>query len=75
MATETLAHAGMAEEVRVSRRRLTDSSVMRGPHRKDAYVSQFGRRLENGPRLHTTNRLQAAVGASLTREEQRYLLT
>jgi len=65
----------MAEEVRVSRRRLADGSVMRGSQRKHTYIGQLRGRLENRPCLHATDRFQATVGASLPGEEERRLST
>lgn len=72
---DDLAHMSMAEEVRMSRRRLTDGSMMRGTQRKYAYVGQFRSRLENGPCLHATDRLEATVGGVLARKKQRRLGT
>jgi hypothetical protein len=43
----------------VSGRLLTDGFVMRDPQRKHTHVVQLRGHLENRPRLHATDRLQA----------------
>src|SRR5919202_1505209 len=69
-----LAHARVAEQVRVDWCRFANWTMFRGAQGQDAHVGALGRLLDDQPGLAALHRPAGAVGVALAREEQRLVV-
>ncbi len=69
--TDDLAHAGMAEQMRVHRRRLADLAVLRGAQRQHLHVRPRRGLLDDEPGLTALEWSARAVSTPFTREKER----
>src|SRR5919197_5380670 len=73
-AAPDLPHAGMAEQMRVHRRRLAGRTMLGGTQRQDANVSSLGGLLDDEPGLAALKWPAGAGGAAFAGEEQRLVV-